>query len=111
MATPQRDAPRRRRALAIRPAAGGSAATRCAPTEHRSEHRGDSIEDKLAAAKNQLIARLSSEIRPERRSLLSRGDLAKIVDAAVQAYFVRHAIDANPLARRDLVTDDPAGRC
>jgi pilus assembly protein CpaF len=62
------------------------------------------LEGKLASAREQLIARLGAEIRPERRSLLSRGELAKLVDAAVQAYFVRHAINADPLARRDLVT-------
>src|SRR5216683_151206 len=62
------------------------------------------VEDRLLAAKEQLIARLSAEVRPERRSLLSRGELAKVVDAAVQAYLVRHGIDANPLDRRDLVT-------
>src|SRR3984957_8255351 len=65
---------------------------------------GQSLDDKLVAAKAQLIARLSSEIRPERRSLLSRGELAKLVDAAVQAHFVRNAINADPLSRRDLVT-------
>jgi pilus assembly protein CpaF len=63
------------------------------------------IEDRLAIAREELSARLGAEIRPERRALLSRGDLAKIVDAAVQAYFVRHALEANPLSRRDLVTD------
>ena len=63
------------------------------------------LEERLTIAREELAARLGNEIRPERRALLSRGDLAKIVDAAVQAYFVRHAIDANPLARRDLVTD------
>ena len=63
-----------------------------------------SIEDQLATAKEQLIGRLSTEIRPERRALLSRGELAKLVDAAVQAYFVRNGVDPNPLARRDLVT-------
>src|SRR5713226_5054012 len=62
------------------------------------------VEDRLLAAKEQLIARLSAEVRPERRSLLSRGELAKVVDAAVQAYLARHGIDANPLDRRDLVT-------
>jgi pilus assembly protein CpaF len=65
---------------------------------------GDPLQDKLDAAKAQLTARLSSEIRPERRSLLSRGELAKLVDAAVQAHFVRNSINADPLARRDLVT-------
>ena len=63
------------------------------------------IEERLAVAREELSARLGAEIRPERRALLSRGDMAKIVDAAVQAYFVRHAMDANPLARRDLITD------
>jgi pilus assembly protein CpaF len=61
-------------------------------------------EERLLAAREQLIARLSAEVRPERRSLLSRGELAKVVDAAVQAYLVRHGIDVNPLDRRDLVT-------
>ncbi len=72
-------------------------------SDHR--RRGATIEDRLAVAREELSARLGAEIRPERRALLSRGDLAKIVDAAVQAYFVRHAMDANPLARRDLITD------
>jgi pilus assembly protein CpaF len=63
------------------------------------------IEERLVVAREELSARLGAEIRPERRALLSRGDMAKIVDAAVQAYFVRHAMDANPLARRDLITD------
>src|SRR5438477_1397589 len=64
-----------------------------------------SAEDALTVAREELVARLSAEIRPERRALLSRSDLAKLVSGAVQAYFVRHAIEANPLARRDLVTD------
>src|SRR5271169_4940476 len=62
-------------------------------------------EDRVLAAKEQLIARLSAEVRPERRSLLSRGELAKFVDAATQAYLIRHGLDANPLDRRDLVTE------
>jgi pilus assembly protein CpaF len=65
---------------------------------------GTSIDAKLVEAREQLTARLGAEIRPERRSLLSRGELAKLVDAAVQAYFVRNAVNADPLARRDLVT-------
>ena len=62
-------------------------------------------QDRLLLAKEQLIARLSAEVRPERRSLLSRGELAKVVDAATQAYMIRHGIDTNPLDRRDLVTE------
>jgi pilus assembly protein CpaF len=61
--------------------------------------------EQLAAAREELTARLNAEIRPERRTQLSRGDLAKLVDAAVHAFFVRNGIDGNPLARRDLVTE------
>jgi pilus assembly protein CpaF len=75
-----------------------------APATPTAAGGGESLDDKLTAARAQLIARLSGEIRPERRSLLSRGELAKLVDAAVQAHFVRNAINADPLARRDLVT-------
>jgi len=64
-----------------------------------------SSEDALAVAREELVARLSAGIRPERLALLSRSDLAKLVSGAVQAYFVRHAIKSNPLARRDLITD------
>jgi pilus assembly protein CpaF len=64
-----------------------------------------SIEDGLARARDELTERLGAEIRPERRALLSRGDLANMVEAAVQAYWVRHAIDAGALARRDLVAE------
>jgi pilus assembly protein CpaF len=64
-----------------------------------------SLQEHLTVAREELVARLSAEIRPERRALLSRSDLAKLVSGAVQAYFVRHAIEASPLARRDLVTD------
>ncbi len=56
-------------------------------------------------ARDELTARLEAEIRPERRALLSRGDLANMVEAAVQAYWVRHAIDAGGGARRDLVAE------
>jgi pilus assembly protein CpaF len=69
------------------------------------DHSTATIEERLLIAREELSARLGAEIRPERRALLTRGDLAKIVDAAVQAYFVRHAMEANPLARRDLITD------
>ncbi len=65
---------------------------------------GSPAEDRLLVAKEQLIARLNAEVRPERRNLLSRSELAKVVDAAVQAYLVRHGMEANPLDRRDLVT-------
>jgi pilus assembly protein CpaF len=63
-----------------------------------------SPEERLALAREQLLARLSSEIRPERLNVLSRGELAKIVDTAVQAYLQRNGIEANPLDRRDLIT-------
>ena len=69
------------------------------------EARALSSEDGLARARDELTARLAAEIRPERRALLSRGDLVNMVEAAVQAYWVRHAIDAGARARRDLVAD------
>jgi pilus assembly protein CpaF len=75
-----------------------------APTPAPTPDAASSLDAKLADARAQLAARLGAEIRPERRSLLSRGELAKLVDAAVQAYFVRNSVNADPLARRDLVT-------
>src|SRR5581483_11466047 len=63
------------------------------------------VEDGLARARDDLTARLDAEIRPERRALLSRADLANMVEATVQAYWVRHAIKAGAAARRDLVAD------
>ena len=63
------------------------------------------LAEQIAAAREELSARLNAEIRPERRAQLSRADLAKLVDAAVHAYFVRSAVEVNPLARRDLVTE------
>src|SRR4051812_21828429 len=61
--------------------------------------------EQIVAAREELTARLNAEIRPERRAQLSRGDLAKLVDAAVHAYFVRNSTAATPPARRDLVTE------
>jgi pilus assembly protein CpaF len=79
--------------------------TRPEPAKPPAESdKASSLDTKLTEAREQLTARLGAEIRPERRSLLSRGELAKLVDAAVQAYFVRNSINADPLARRDLVT-------
>ena len=63
------------------------------------------VAEQVAQARDELINRLNTEIKPERRAQLSRGDLAKLVDAAVHAYFVRQSLDPNPLARRDLVTE------
>jgi pilus assembly protein CpaF len=93
---------------AAAPAAAGAAPTApatpvAAPLQTAAPP--SSLQEHLTVAREELVARLSAEIRPERRALLSRSDLAKLVSGAVQAYFVRHAIEANPLARRDLVTD------
>ena len=63
-----------------------------------------SAEDRLLLAREELLARLTAELSPERISILSRGELAKVVDAAVQAYFVRNGIEPDPIARRDLIT-------
>jgi pilus assembly protein CpaF len=63
-----------------------------------------SEEDRFLLAREELLARLTSELSPERISILSRGELAKVVDAAVHAYFVRNGVDPDPIARRDLIT-------
>jgi pilus assembly protein CpaF len=63
-----------------------------------------SEEDRLLVAREELFGRLSAELSPERISILSRGELAKVVDAAVQAYLVRKGIDPDPVDRRDLIT-------
>jgi pilus assembly protein CpaF len=90
-----------RRALNLQPAAPSSPPTSVIEVEPASYA---SREDRLAAARDQLLARLQIEILPERRHLLSRGELAKLVESAAQSYLLRHAIDANALERRDLVT-------
>jgi pilus assembly protein CpaF len=63
------------------------------------------LDERLAIARKELIARLGAEIRPERRSLMSRQDFAKLVDAVVQAYLVRHSLPVTPLQRSGLVTE------
>jgi pilus assembly protein CpaF len=63
-----------------------------------------SDEDRFLLAREELLTRLTTELSPERISILSRGELAKVVDAAVQAYFVRNGIDPDPIIRRDLIT-------
>jgi pilus assembly protein CpaF len=63
-----------------------------------------SEEDRFLLAREELLARLTSELSPERISILSRGELAKVVDAAVQAHFVRKGAEADPIIRRDLIT-------
>ena len=62
-------------------------------------------EERFAAAREELTADLRAKIKPVRRITLNRGDLAKIVDAAVQAYCLRHAIAAYPPVLRDFTTD------
>jgi pilus assembly protein CpaF len=88
--------------LTLNPQAAAAGPQLAVPEEHAPPTV--SMQERLSAAREELIARLIVEIRPERRSQLTRGDLAKIVDAAVQAYFIRFTLDANPLERRDLVT-------
>jgi len=63
-----------------------------------------SEEDRLLPAREELHARLTAELSPERISILSRGELAKVVDAAVQAYFARNGVESDTIARRDLIT-------
>ena len=57
---------------AEKPVASGPVAP-LAPIEHEA-----TIEERLTVAREELSARLGAEIRPERRALLTRGDMAKI---------------------------------
>ena len=63
-----------------------------------------SEEDRFLLACEELLTRLAGELSPERISILSRGELAKVVDAAVQAHFVRNGVEPDPIVRRDLIT-------
>ncbi len=63
-----------------------------------------SDEDRFLLAREELLARLTTELSPERVAILSRGELAKVVDAAIQAHFARNGVEADPIIRRDLIT-------
>ncbi len=63
-----------------------------------------SDEDRFLLAREELLARLSVELSPERIAILSRGELAKVIDAAIQAHFVRSGVEADPIIRRNLIT-------
>ncbi|MGC2204270.1 MAG: CpaF family protein [Stellaceae bacterium] len=63
-----------------------------------------SEEERLALACEELQAQLSAELSQERVSILSRGELAKVVDTAVQTHFARSGTEPDPIARRDLIT-------
>ncbi|HEX2681438.1 MAG TPA: hypothetical protein VHQ03_09110, partial [Candidatus Dormibacteraeota bacterium] len=58
-----------------------------------------------AGTREALIERLSTEISAERRAVLRRGDVAKIVNSAINAEFARQGKALNRAERRDLVTD------
>jgi pilus assembly protein CpaF len=85
-------------AVAAPPVAPAAAPLAAEPAARTSQ------EDRLARARAEVLARLNSEIRPERRLILSRGELAKVVETAVQAYLPRNGIEVNALERRDLIT-------
>jgi pilus assembly protein CpaF len=63
-----------------------------------------SEEDRFLLAREELLAQLTAELSPERISILSRGELAKVVDAAIQAHFVRKGVEPDPIVRRNLIT-------
>ena len=87
---------------AVEPVQDTAPPTAEAPSSAASPEMSD--EDRLLLAREELFTRLTAELSPERISVLSRGELAKVVDAAVQAYFARNGVDADPIARRDLIT-------
>jgi pilus assembly protein CpaF len=61
-------------------------------------------EDRALLAREELLNHLMEEVSPERVAILSRGELAKVVEAAVQAYCVRNGFEFDPITRRDLIT-------
>ena len=63
------------------------------------------VDDHLSAASWELISLLQAEISPEQRAVLGRGQIAKIVGTAVDAYLIRHAMNLGKFTRRDLVTN------
>jgi pilus assembly protein CpaF len=63
------------------------------------------IDDRLSSACWEIIGVLRTEISPELRTVLSRRQLAKIVGKAVDAYLLRHEMNAGKLSKRDLVTN------
>jgi len=66
---------------------------------------GKDSQEELAAAREQLIARLKAEVAAEPGKAQNRSDLLKIVEAAVQAYCEQHALHPDPLELRDLITE------
>jgi pilus assembly protein CpaF len=81
---------------------GPAAASKLVPTAVSPPDLSE--EDRFLLASEELLARLTTEMSPERTSILSRGELAKVVDAAVQAYFLRKGVEPDPIVRRDLIT-------
>jgi pilus assembly protein CpaF len=63
-----------------------------------------SEEDRVLLAREELLARLSNELSSERVSALSRGELATVVDSAVQSYCARSAVEFDAIDRRNLIT-------
>jgi hypothetical protein len=62
-------------------------------------------DNRLSVAYQELIGRLSDDITPEQRAILTRRQLAKIVGSAVEAYLARHTINLDPIMCRELVTN------
>jgi pilus assembly protein CpaF len=89
-------------AVVVLPEVDPSAVPTPLPTAVSSPNITD--EDRFLLAREELLARLTGEMSPERISILSRGELAKVVDAAVQAHFVRNGVEPDPIIRRDLIT-------
>ena len=58
----------------------------------------------ILAALEELRARLITDLSPERIGLLTRGELAKVVHAAVQAYMARNGLNIDAVTHRDLIT-------
>jgi pilus assembly protein CpaF len=61
--------------------------------------------DRFFGVVAELSDRLSTEISSDQRAILRRRELSKIVGSAVDNYLTRHAINANAIERRNLITN------
>ncbi|HVH75886.1 MAG TPA: CpaF family protein [Stellaceae bacterium] len=84
--------------IAVEPVVAKPAAAKPAPPKSSAP-----AQDQIAAAREQLVAELAAATTA-RAVPLSREELAKLVDGAVDAYCKRQEFELDGLERRDLVT-------
>jgi pilus assembly protein CpaF len=94
-----------RQALVAKPAVNDATGLQPAILPMSEARPKSAVDDHLSTASWELVGLLQAEISPEQRAVLSRGQIAKIVGTAVDAYLIRHAMNLGKFTRRDLVTN------